>query len=274
LFFSVVVLTLLGAPSLFGPLSAPDSRAGGATPLLPDFDVITPQGLLTQRAVVKGKTRFRVSFISAVGNSGAGPGVITGARDVLAGPATMTATQVITMSDGSTREIPRVGSLRYNIDPSHAHWHLLSFMTYEWRRASDFKLMRPDAKTGYCLGDRYRSASKAEGPVPPKAVYELDCAGHDPGAESVMEGISVGWGDIYSAWRDAQYTGLPAGTYYLVHRVNEGRLLKESNYKNNTSSLKVELTWPNGAGRLPKVVILAACTNTARCASGFFFDKI
>ena len=108
-------------------------------------------------------------------------------------------------------------------------------------------------------------------------MYKGDCGGHDPEAVSVEEGISVGFGDVYSAWRDGQYidvTGLPAGTYYLVHRVNPNRRLMESNYANNVSSLKVALTWPNGTGRLPKVAILAACTNTAKCASGYFFDKI
>jgi hypothetical protein len=274
---SVVTFALVGGPRLVGPRSA-EARAGADTkPLLPDFDIVTPQGLLTQRALVKGKVHFRLAFISAVSNLGTGPAMVTGAHDVLSGPVEMTATQVISMSDGSTREAPHAGSLRYNIDPTHAHWHLLSFMTYELRRGSDYKLVRPDAKTGFCLGDRYRSPSKPKGAAPAKAVYKGDCGGHEPEAVSVEEGISVGYGDVYSAWRDGQYidvTGLPKGTYYLVHRVNANHRLMESNYANNVSSLKVELTWPNGTGRLPKVAILAACTDKAKCASGYFFDKI
>ena len=111
---------------------------------------------------MKDKVRFRLAFISAVSNLGTGPVMVTGKHDVLSGPVEMTATQVVTMSDGSTREVPHAGSLRYNIDPTHAHWHLLSFMTYELRRGSDYKLVRPDAD-GFCLGDRYRSPSKPKG---------------------------------------------------------------------------------------------------------------
>lgn len=275
---SAAVVLAVAAPRVVERSSAAGSGAAeDAKPLLPDFDAATPQGLQTKAAVVDGKMRFRVSFVSAVANIGSGPAEILGERDLLSGSPDMAVSQNVTMSDGSVRKIPRSGSLRYNKAPTHSHWHLLSFMKYELRRASDFKTVRPDAKTGFCLGDRYRTASRSAGPVPPKIVYSFDCAGLDPLASSVVEGISVGWGDIYSAWRDAQFidvTGLKAGTYYLVHRANPSRTLLESNYNNNASSLKLKVTWPNGGARPPKVAILAACTNTVKCASGFFFDKI
>ena len=71
----------------------------------------------------------------------------------------MSASQVVERSDGSTRRLRGVGSLRFERSPDHSHWHYIGFMVYELRRASDNKLIGPDVKTGFCLGIAIASAA-------------------------------------------------------------------------------------------------------------------
>ncbi len=239
--------------------------------LLPDLDVLAPSDLVVQSAVVDGKRRFRLSFASAAENVGRGPLIIEGTRGSIGDPR-MDADQVVRRSDGTERRIPGVGQLEYVVDPTHDHWHLLTFMTYELRRAKGFKLVRPDEKTGFCLGDRYAATRWSE--LPDRAarpVYLTNCGLRDRSLLKVVEGISVGYGDNYEPWRDAQWidvTGLAAGRYVLIHRVNADRSLLEARRANNASSLAISITWPRGKKRLPRVRVLATCAGTARCRAG------
>jgi hypothetical protein len=236
--------------------------------LLPDLDIDAPVGLIVQDAGTGSKPRFRLGFVSAAGNVGVGPLLIHGSRQSLASE-TMVADQVIFGADGSSSIVPGVGSLEYVEAETHEHWHLLRFMSYELRRADDFELVRPDRKTGFCLGDRYNvdPATRLPG-EPTDRVYNSNCGPGDRGLLSIAEGISVGWGDVYEAWRDAQYvnvTGLASGRYLLVHRVNADKRLRESRYGNNASSVLLSLTWPHGKGAKPRIRVLATCPDTARC---------
>ena len=81
----------------------------------------------------------------------------------------------------------------------------------------------------------------------------------------MTEGISVGYGDDYAAYLEGQslrLTGLPAGRYALVHRVNENGLLRESRASNNAASVLVALSWR--AGR-PSVTVLRRCPGRRTC---------
>ena len=246
---SLLRLAVLGAALTleFAPPAAAE-----ATELLPDIDPIAPTGLAVQVSGEGGARRFRIGFVSRAGNVGAGPLIVRGHRADLFEPQ-MVADQVISLSDGSTETNPGIGMLEYVEAETHEHWHLLRFMTYELRRAGDFKLVEPDQKTGFCLGDRYDvdPLVKLSG-EPDQRVYSTSCGPGQRELLEIEEGISVGWGDVYEAWRDAQYldvTGLPAGAYVLVHRVNPGRSMRESRYSNNASSALISLTWPRGRDR-------------------------
>jgi hypothetical protein len=181
----------------------------------------------------------------------------------------MTAEQLISVPGADPLVVPAVGVVEYVVDPTHEHWHLLRFMTYELRRASDFRLARPDTKTGFCLGDRYLANLGPRLPGQPAGlVFNTNCGLEEPGLLTVEEGISVGYGDVYEAWRDGQYidvTGLPAGRYVLVHRVNPARTLRESSYANNAAAAVVDLSWPNGKSAKPRARIVRACGDSARC---------
>lgn len=261
-----VLLAVVASVSVSVALAArPESRA---SQLLPDLDSAPPSGLVVERDESTGKTRFLLGFASAADNVGAGPLIIRGARAGVE-QGEMQAEQIVVGDDGSQSSVPGVGTLRYVVDPTHQHWHLQPFMRYELRRDRDFRLARPDTKSGFCLGDRYvtdPAAGLSGEPATP--VYATNCGLGEPGLLAIEEGISVGWGDNYEAWRDGQYldlTGLPAGRYVLVHRVNSPRALRESSYANNASSALVSLTWPAGRSAKPRVRVLAYCPDVARC---------
>jgi hypothetical protein len=261
-----VLLVAVACVSVSVALAArPESKA---SELLPDLDLAPPSGLIVQRDQTTGKTRFLLGFRSAADNVGAGPLIVRGNRAGV-DQAEMQAEQIVVGDDGSETSVPGVGTLRYVVDPTHQHWHLLPFMRYELRRDRDFRLARPDAKSGFCLGDRYVTdpASRLSG-EPAFPVYNSNCGLGETGLLAIQEGISVGWGDNYEAWRDGQYldlTGLPAGRYVLVHRVNSPRVLRESSYANNASSALLSVTWPAGRTAKPRVRVLAYCPDTARC---------
>jgi hypothetical protein len=251
----------LGALSILVTVTAFGS--GGAAPLLPDLDPAKP-GAITASQVGPA---FLLSFGSSVYNIGDGPFELRGSRASVAEPE-MTAEQIVYHDDGSTTSQPGVGTLRYVLG-NHNHWHLLSFMVYELRRASDYALVGPDQKTGFCLLDsRNLDPTTLLPGEPPRKVYKDDCQRNKPTSLGVTEGISRGWGDHYKPTLEGQYidiTGIPDGQYMLVYRVNTSGALLETNYANNASSVLLSITWPNGQLSLPTVQVLRKCPDSERC---------
>ena len=240
----------------------------GQPELLPDLEQALPYDVYTFSRGRGEDATFHLAFGSAVDNVGAGPLLIRGHR-ADAATKDMTAEQRVLRADGSTRGIPGVGKLRYTISPDHAHWHLLGFDRYELRRARNHHLVRPDRKTGFCLGDRYNTdpRRRLEG-EPPGAPLNGNCGQGDAGLRTVSEGISVGYGDDYRARLEGQsiaVTNLRAGRYVLVHRANGDRRLREKSYANNASSILLRLTWPSGRSRVPRVQVLERCARSERC---------
>ena len=251
------VLVLVAAPA---PAVARD--------LLPDLDQELPRNLQVATDASGAIPRFHLGFESAVDNRGDGPLVISGHRDSQGQPE-MVADQVVQQSDGTQRTVSDVGRLRYVYSADHNHWHYLGFDHYELRRASDYKLVAPDQKTGFCLGDRYNTDTTTQLPAEPaQPVYTSYCGRNQTDLLSVTEGISVGYGDVYFANLEGQFvdvTGVPAGQYYLVHRVNADRSLAESDYSNDSASLLIDLSWPQGTASAPVVKVLRACAGTDSC---------
>lgn len=117
-----VAVTEIGADGAW-PEKTSDSGTPRVGPreLLPDFDQRAPSGLVLSRS----DEGWRLGFSSAVDNVGLGPVHIRGARTGRSTP--MIASQVVHLSDGSTRIYPRVGAVRYTVAPPHLHWHLMRF---------------------------------------------------------------------------------------------------------------------------------------------------
>jgi hypothetical protein len=257
-----MAVRLLALPLLLAAVALPGARSAQPRDLVPDLDQSPPGGLAVVVAGTPEAPSFRLAFGSAVENAGRGPLIVRGHRASRDEPR-MVADQLVLRSDGTYRRIRGVGVLRYVISPDHQHWHYLGFDRYELRRAADFSLVVRDRKTGFCLGDRYRIVPGVGDPM-----YVGRCALKAPGRLRVEEGINPGFGDNYTANLEGQYldvTGVPAGDYVLVHRVNADGALLEADPTNDAASVLLSIAWPNGTGRAPAVVPKAVCPDTEVC---------
>lgn len=237
------------------PVKTSDSGSPRAGPLelLPDLDQRAPFRLTTADT--------KLGFASATDNVGDGPVWIRGSRPSATAP--MHAQQLVRMSDGSVRTYAGAGRLRYTPSPTHTHWHLTRFQSYELRTLDGTLLVR-DRKSGFCLADHYGLAARRVAAFTGGRFYG-NCAQGDPGALSVEQGTSIGFTDLYPAHfhgQNLELRGLPAGVYLLVHRANPDHQLEELDYTNNDASLRIRLTWSGGT---PHVQTLRTCESSADC---------
>ncbi len=216
-----------------------EGSAGAPGEFLPDLDQAPPAAI----AVVEQEGRERLVFLSAVENAGVGPLVVSGSRPNDE-ESEMNAIQLIRRKDGSVVTQPLRARLRFVVSETHRHWHLLAFERYELRTPEGETVGR-DRKTGFCLGDRYDAHASSRLPgEPPRAVWTQECGRGQRGRLRIEEGLSPGFGDDYVPLLEGQYvdvTGLPAGRYVLVHRVNPLRDIREASYVNNAASALLEL---------------------------------
>jgi hypothetical protein len=242
--------------------------AGSVLPsvLLPDLDQRPPLAVSVRWGGPPVDRHPRLVFTSSVENVGFGPLVVEGRR-ASTRVRTMRADQLIRLRTGGLRRVLGVGRLRFNVNPSHSHWHLQPFEQYELRTLDGRRIVR-DHKNGFCLTSDHRSPLPTLGPPGTHPIDRSDCGKDRPGARRVLEGIAVGWGDIYIPAKEGQYidiNGLAPGDYILVHRVNAGGLLRETNYANNASSMRIRLLPPPTPTDLPSVLVLNTCETGTSC---------
>jgi hypothetical protein len=224
--------------------------------LLPDFDQRAPSGLVTAGS----PGRWRLGFTSLVDNLGPGSAVIVGERT--RGQPRMTGTQRVKLANGATRVYRDVVQFRYTNSPPHHHWHLMRFDSFELHTLDGRTLVR-DRKSGFCLADHWGSAP---GSYPGRhPVFLGNCDQFHPEATHVAMGTSPGYTDRYPAFFHGQnidITGVPSGTYVLMHRVNAAMGLRELRYENNAASVRIRLSWHDG---VPAVRVLRTCQATPTC---------
>jgi hypothetical protein len=242
--------------------------ASGAMPasLLPDLDQRAPQSVEVVWAGPPGQRQARLAFATNVENLGWGPLVVIGRRPNTRA-RTMRAEQYVRRRNGGFARVARVGWLRYNVDPTHAHWHLKPFEVYELRTLDGQRIAR-DQKSGFCLTSDRISEQPSLGPVGTRPIGTTDCQRNNPRAKRVVEGIEVGYGDIYSPLIEGQsidVTGVPYGDYDLVNFVNVDHKIRESNYANDSASLRIRLLPPAAPGDPPGVIVLNTCEIGTQC---------
>jgi Lysyl oxidase/WD40-like Beta Propeller Repeat len=224
--------------------------------LLPDFDQRAPSGLV----IAGGPGHWRLGFTSLVDNVGLGPAIIEGTRP--RGDARMVATQHVLLADGEADTYVGVGHLRYTNSPPHHHWHLMKFDSFELRTLTGRVLVR-DRKQGFCLADHYGIAPGFFTNRFPRFLG--NCEQYHPHATHVLQGTSPGFTDRYPAFfhgQNVDITGVQAGAYVLVHRVNQSLVLHELRYDNDAASVRIRIAWRRGA---PSVRVLRSCQSTATC---------
>jgi Lysyl oxidase len=262
----LLLVLLLVAVAL---VPAADARADHPGDVLPDLDQMVPEDLSVKRYDVNGFRVFRLGFASAAANIGAGPLTLHGYRRTRR-VQTMRVDQLIEQLTGGTRLLRDVGRMSYVVHPDHKHWHLLGFERYELRKPGDDRpSLRTDRKTGFCLGDRFAIMGAANLPgFSPTPLQGDQCGLGLPRLTSLFAGISVGYGDRYEAHIEGQYidvTDAPSGKYVLVHRVNTEGRIAELDYTNNASSVLFSMSWLNGRGEVPRIVVLRRCPGSASC---------
>jgi hypothetical protein len=224
--------------------------------LLPDFDQRPPADL----QVAGGPGKWLLGFTSLVDNVGLGPGVIVGVRPP--GAPRMHGTQRVQLANGAWRTYPDVAQIRYTSSPPHHHWHLMRFDSFELRTLDGRALVR-DRKSGFCLADHW---GIAPGAWPGRQPHFLgDCGQFHPEATRVLMGTTPGYTDRYPAFfhgQNVDITGVPAGVYDLVHRVNAQLALRELRYDNDAAAVRIRLRRERG---VPEVSVLRRCTATATC---------
>jgi Lysyl oxidase len=245
--------------------------AGGARTampalLLPDLDQRAPQQVQVVWGGPPDHLQARLAFATNVEDLGWGPLVVVGRRSNLR-VKTIRAEQYVWRGSGGSVRVARVGRLHYNVNPSHQHWHLQPFEVYELRTLDGQRLVR-DHKNGFCLTSDWATDQASLGPIGTRPIGTTHCQRNNRRAKRVLEGIEVGYGDIYSPLKEGQYvdvSGVPYGDYDLVNRVNVDRKIREVSYANNDASLRIRLLPPAAPGDPPGVKVLNVCETGSQC---------
>jgi len=262
--------------ALFVGMPAAATRADVPQPLLPDL-VQEPPPLDSISVSTDADTgHFVLGFTSIVGNVGAGPFEMQG--DGPGDGQDMTAYQWIYQSSGPPEQGPVIGIVHYETElANHDHWHFQPFDDYQLR-SLDGSQVWSDQKEGFCLLNSLSlpPGTPLSGPPGPESQYPFYpttdpryyCYRDHPEITSITEGISVGWADEYTPFvggQDVDLTGVPAGRYYLVQKVNSNGSIEELDYSNNAWSAAVDLSWPNGPDATPAVKVLNSCPASETC---------
>lgn len=224
-----------------GPCASPNG------PLLPDL-IVDKRALRTDRSITQEYIAADSCQIIE------GCVTISGFRRLLRFTTT-------TPNIGTTALVigaPAECSLLFHFSECHGHYHLEEYADYRlwtktgfriWRQHRDWSVpasastnqlllatlsdageLITGRKQGFCMLD---STPYIKSPVPPGFH---DCISN--------QGISAGWADVYDKGLDCQFidvTGLAPGRYTLEIEVNSDRVLPESDYRNNSTSVAVKI---------------------------------
>ena len=144
-----------------------------------------------------------------------------------------------------------VGTLAYH--PSHGHFHLDGFATYELRRDARGRpafgpgsVLSRSTKVGFCLAD---TTWRGEGRQQVDTSWYRECQHTTPHVPAtVRQGISPRWADTYLSWLAGQHlpiAGVPDGIYWIGVTINPpgtGLSLKETSVANNRAFRRIRLS--------------------------------
>jgi len=208
---------------------------------LPDLVPLPAWAISTTHAA----RRDLLSFSATVWVGGNGPLDVQGFR-VKSSPV-MSAYQYF-WQNGQVIGRVRAGTMGFDSQPGHNHWHFEQFAAYKLLRPSG-KLALRSQKTGFCI-----APTDPVNLLLPDAVWQPSFVGFSgqcgsPTALWVREMMPVGWGDTYFqsiAGQAFDITKLPNGTYYIEVIANPGHLLHETRAGNDVTLRKVVISGTRG----------------------------
>ncbi len=192
-------------------------------------------------------------FSANVWNGGNSPLVVDGFRRT--GEDIMDAYQYFFDANGNQVAYDAVGTMEWDPDPTHQHWHFTDFARYELLD-EDMNPVTPSGKEAFCLLPTDAIDLTVEGADwdTERGDLNTSCGGYED--RSIREVLQSGWGDTYSQYRAGQafeLAGVADGIYYVRVEVNpEGNLI-ESDTSNNDSLRKVKLRTTVSGERRVKV---------------------
>lgn len=174
--------------------------------------------------------RVLLRFTAETWNLGPGPLEVVGKGVTTV--AKQTIDQRLYRQDGSYSD-RAAGNFVYH--PAHEHVHFEDFALYTLRPARPGTQSVRGSKITSCLVDNAR-IEQTVARAAQKPAY-LKC-------ESEIQGLSVGWSDVYRYDLEGQaldVTGLPDGTYELVITIDPDQRLLEADESDNSSEVVIEL---------------------------------
>ena len=214
----------------------PAAAASTAHQLLPDLrpwankrrDYI--YGWNLDRTEQPGHLLLRLT--TAIANTGAGPLELRGGSHTTNGQNVY---QRIYKDDGTYSDL--AGTFTYH--PAHHHTHFDDFASYRLRtvlpNGGIGKVIAGGSKTSFCLTDSDQWPTTLPNSPPDGNYFACDAK---------MQGISVGWADVYSSTLADQWidiTNVKPGKYWLEVVADPRNRVVESNEKNNTARILVNL---------------------------------
>jgi hypothetical protein len=203
------------------------TRAG--QPILPDLRTLPATGMYLDTAKLgDGRTHYLLRFDNTVGNWGGRLEIVANlsrSRDLY---------QNIydAYNGGNLVSHTKVSSdLIYH--PSHNHFHFSDFASYRLLKKDSKGIYRQTTrrgtKTSFCIIDTIRVAQIGSG-----ASSYTTC-------NPTRQGLSAGWGDVYTAglpdqWIDLGTTRPANGDYAIQSTADPNNKLAESNDANNTAT--------------------------------------
>jgi hypothetical protein len=211
--------------------------AAAATPSLPDL-AMAPLADIRVDNTADGRALLR--FSTTIVNIGAGRFELSASRPNAS--ASFTVSQRMYASDDSAAERHTSAKLVFAGD-GHFHWHVRRLESYELYRVDGGRKVGTSAKAGFCFSDDVRYRPSLPG-APASAQYTRSRCGTESSLALVM-GLSAGWGDRYGSKLPDQYidiTGLPDGRYRLRATADASNWFKESDEKDNTTWVDLDVS--------------------------------
>ena len=210
------------------------AQAGSAqtvTERLPDLVADPPaRPLLATYAHPDGTTHLLLRFDGFVHNQGIGAFEMRGSQP--AGTEMSSVVQRVYRSDGSfLDDASRDPRILWEPDDDHNHWHLKNAARYSLWNSDKTAEVAPALKVGFCLID----STRIETHGPSTRVYTTGannfCGQDEPERQSIVEGVSAGWRDLYDrtlAFQWVDVTDVQPGVHWLRAEIDPDDVVRES----------------------------------------------
>ena len=212
--------------------------------MLPDLVALPAWGISTDEYSAPG--RDLLDFGATVWDAGPAPMVVEGFRRT--GTNIMDAWQTFYRGDKPVARAP-VGTMVYDSDPGHEHWHFEQFATYRLLGSDKHNIVRSQ-KTGFCLAPTDAIDLTVSGAIWNPGTLGLYSACGDASAIWTRETLPTGWGDTYFQSLPGQsfdITDLPNGTYFIQVQADPTGAIYERSSSNDSQLREVILGGVKGA---------------------------